>query len=439
MFASAASPDSYSPVLQDRPRDPIGWMALVPLGFVLLALNRLTVIDKPLFDEVHYLPAARALLAGSHLLNPEHPLLGKGALAIGIALFGDNPWGWRLGSVAAGTLALFAAMRAVWWASLSRFAALATGVLVATNFTLLVQARTAMLDIYMIAPAVAALWMGAAAVRRPRQARARLAAAGVLLGLALAAKWSAAAMIGFAGIGLAVARWPALRSGWRQWLIARDAAPFPGISLIEGLLWLVAVPLAVYAASFAPIPLLDRPPPQWNGVIAWQQHMWDLQRSVTKTHGYMSNWYHWVINYRPVWYFYEHYAGAQRGVLLLGNPLTMLAGLWGLVACIRLAWRHGRKDCGWAAAAYGAAMAMWVIAPKPVQFYYHYILPSILLMGCLALALDAYCWRRGRRWRAYAVIGGSCLLFAWFYPILTAARLPSKISFADYAWFQSWR
>jgi general L-amino acid transport system permease protein len=121
----------------------------VTLGFFLLCLVRLTVVTKPYFDEIHYLPAARAVLVLSQPLNPEHPPLGKEILALGIALFGDGPLGWRIMPALFGTLGLFAAMRALWFASLSRFATIACGVLLATAFPLFVQSRIAMLDIFM--------------------------------------------------------------------------------------------------------------------------------------------------------------------------------------------------------------------------------------------------------------------------------------------------
>src|SRR6187397_1410497 len=145
-------------------KDPIGWTLAVTLVFFAMCMVRLTIPSKPFFDEIHYLPAARAVLALSHPANPEHPPLGKEILALGIVLFG--------------TLGLFAATRAMWFASASRFATIACGVLLVTAFPLLVQSRIAMLDIFMASFALVALWLCAGAVREPETARPRLAAAG---------------------------------------------------------------------------------------------------------------------------------------------------------------------------------------------------------------------------------------------------------------------
>ena len=166
-----------------------------------------------------------------------------------------------------------------------------------------------------------------------------------------------------------------------------------------------------------------------------------LQNSVTESHPYQSTWRDWIINWRPIWYLYENVDGAQRGVLLIGNPFTMLAGLAAFGWCLwnGLTWR--RPDRIAFAAMFLACLGIWMLPGKPVQFYYLYLLPSTFLMGCLALALDAL-WRTGG-WRrsvpvfSLTVSGG---LFVWFYPILSAAVLhDGPQAFTMWMWLDSWR
>jgi dolichyl-phosphate-mannose-protein mannosyltransferase len=76
-----------------------------------------------------------------------------------------------------------------------------------------------------------------------------------------------------------------------------------------------------------------------------------------------------------------------------------------------------------------------------VQFYYHYFLPSCFLMAGLALALDEL-WQRGGRWgkrSALLVLALSCALFAYFWPILTAAPLDDAQAFLRWTWLKSWQ
>jgi dolichyl-phosphate-mannose--protein O-mannosyl transferase len=419
----------------DHQRDPLTWNVLIALAFLALLAIRLTIPGKPFFDEVHYVPAARAMLALSHPVNVEHPLLGKELIALGMRLFGDNPLGWRTLPALFGTLGLFAAMRALWFASASRFASLAGGVLIASDFMWFVMSRIAMLDIFMASFVLIALWAIAGAVRENETGRRRLAIAGIALGLAMAAKWNAVPLAVLPGLAFAAVRFHAL--GWRA-LTGSRAAPVAGIALWEAALWLGLVPLLTYALTFVPAMFYAQDPLSPTGLIAYHRQMIALQEEVVKPHPYQSVWYQWVADWRAIWFLYEPVDGAQRGVLLVGNPLTMLVGL------IALVWAgvHGltekRPDALAVFALYAVALGTWIVAAKPVQFYYHYLLPGTFLMAALALALDAR-WRRGRRKLALLTLVASVALFAGFYPILSAARLAGPQSFAHWMWLSSWR
>lgn len=413
-------------------RDPVGWTWIIAGAFLTLVLMRLNVPGHAFFDEVHYVPAARAWLNGQ-LLNLEHPPLGKLILAGSMRILGDNVWGWRLPGALAGAVTLFAAMRALWFASCRRFATLAYGVLLATGFMLFVQSRVAMLDMPMAMFLGIALWQAAAACREPETGRWRLALCGVMLGLALGTKWNVAPLLPLPGAAFFIWR---LRAGRRRLLTSRRGLPVPGVSLLEAGLWLGVVPLLVYAATFAPAFWLASDPLQGD-FLSHQRRMLALQESVVTPHNYQSAWWQWAVNLRPIWYMYEFTDGAQRGILMLGNPLTMLLGL------AALGW------CGWAAALradrtalaiavlYAVGFGFWIVAAKPVQFFYHYLLPHCFLLAALALALDAL-WRRGRRWAALLPLGTSVALFAWFWPILSAGPLAERDGFQRWMWLASW-
>lgn len=424
-----------SPVAPHHPRDPAGWCAGLTLVFLGLVCWRLGIPSKPYFDEIHYLPAARALIAGTDWLNREHPMFGKEVIAMGMAALGDHPWSWRLPSALAGSLALWASMRALWFAALSRFATLAYGVLLASGFFLFIHSRIAMLDVFMIAALSVAFWQCAAAVREPEHGRRSLAIAGVALGLALGTKWNAIPLAPLPGLAFAVARVHA--NGWRG-AFSRRGAPVPGVRLAEAALWLGMVPLLVYALTYLPAYLIEPVEVGRRGFIGLHQMMLQMQESVIKPHPYQSTWTDWIIDRRAIWYLYEPVDGAQRGVLLIGNPLTMLLGLPAMLWCAWAAWARQRIDALGVALIYAASLGMWIVAAKPVQFYYHYFLPSMALLAGLALALTAL-RERGWGWLSWLVLAGSVGVFAWFYPILDAAPLGGPRAFEHWMWVRSWR
>lgn len=419
-------------------RDPADWCAVWAVFFLALVWWRLGVPSQIYFDEVHYVPAARKLLEGVRA-NPEHPLLGKEAIAAAIALFGDRPLVWRVPSAIGGALGLFAFARLVWFATGKRLVTFAAMFLVATDFAWFIQSRIAMLDMVMALFGMTGLWLAVSAMRLPRQARWRLALSGISLGLALGAKWSIAPAAALPGLVFLIGK---LRANGRRFLTARSGGPVPGISLIEAALWLGLVPLCVYWLTFWPAFFWSTGAVDPWDPVGWHQTMLRLQDSVTRLHPYRSKWYQWMVNWRAIWYLYQPVDGpAHRGVLLIGNPFSMLAGLPALAWCLWAGINRHRADMLGFAMLYAASLGMWIISGKPIQFYYHYLLPGTFLMACLALALDDLWARRDRlRWLAPAALALSAAMFVYFYPIISSARLCcGRPSYIQWMWLDSWR
>jgi dolichyl-phosphate-mannose--protein O-mannosyl transferase len=419
-----------------RQRDPIWWCAIIALAFLALCWHRLGIPSRIYFDEVHYVPAARKLLQLIRA-NPEHPMVGKEIIAAAIWLGGDKPLVWRIPSAIFGALGLFAFGRMLWWGSGRRFATIAGMLLLATSFAWFIQSRIAMLDMIMAGFGMVALWQFAAAMHLPvKKARRRLAVTGVCLGLALGAKWSIAPAAALPGIAFLLLR---LRDQGFRFLTASNSGPVKGISLIEAAFWLGLLPLAVYWASFAPAFFWTDRPVDPLGFIAHHREMIALQDSVKKLHPYRSVWYEWIVDWRSIWYLYEKVDGAQRGVVLIGNPFSMIAGLPALLWCLWAGVRHRRGDALALAVLYIVSVGMWIVSGKPIQFYYHYLLPGTFLMGCLALALDAM-WNSKRRRLSLVVLAAAFGTFAWFYPIISAAQLhEGHRSYVKWMWLHSWR
>jgi dolichyl-phosphate-mannose--protein O-mannosyl transferase len=413
--------------------------------FALLAGWRLGLPTKPYFDEVHYVPAAREILsafetgAGAYR-NREHPLFAKELIALGMWALGDNPLGWRIVPWLSGVLALFAAIRALWHASADRFATLTFGVLAATGFSLFIHARIAMLDMVMVAALALAAWQFAAATARPEQSRWRLALTGVAIGLALGAKWNAIPLAMVPGIAFFIAR---ATAGRRRLFLSRRGAPVPGVTLVEAFVWLGILPLAGYAATFIPGYWLAAPlnpsPLAEHGLIGLHQEIFRLQSQLMTPHRYMSQWPQWVLNTRGIWYLYEEVDGAWRGVLLIGNPLTMLLGLPALVWCLIAG--ALRRDAARLAASlgYAASLGLWLVAPKPIQFYYHYFAPSLFLLAALALACSDLRRLPYGTWPAWGIPAASVAVFAFYFPIIAALPLSAGDDYLIWAWLKGWR
>jgi Dolichyl-phosphate-mannose-protein mannosyltransferase len=180
----------------------------------LLLLVGVTEPDKFYFDEVHYVPAARQMLApttSEPLLNPMHPPLAKQFIALSIASFGDNPIGWRYADTLFGALAIVA----VYLCGLVLFEAtgpaLASALIAVFNQMLFVQSRIAMLDIFSLAFGLFAI---AAFMYGFRKDRPQLwfGLTGLACGLSIACKWSGLFVLATCIVIIAAIR---LMQGWR--------------------------------------------------------------------------------------------------------------------------------------------------------------------------------------------------------------------------------
>ena len=405
----------------DRP-SPVA--LLIAVVAQLLFGWRLATPTSLVFDEVHYVPAARTLLALARPQNIEHPLLAKELIGLGIWLFGDTSLGWRaLSSVAA--TGVVTGVFALLWLGTGRMRPAITGaVLTALNFTVFVQARIAMLDGFMAAfvvgGAVCLLWaMHAPAGRVGR----RWAAGAAMLGLATACKWTAAPYVAFAGIAFLL-----LRRGrpdrWRG-LDAEVALAVLGLGSV-----------AVYFATFLPAFFYAEQPLTWRTLIAFQWTMYQQQTQVLPPHTYQSAWWTWPLDIRPIWYLYERVDWAQRGILLVGNPAVWWGGLVAVAAC---AWgwiRTRDVRLGVAAGLWIASFAIWPAIPKSLGFFYYYYLPGIWLAIPIAVAFDHWRARVDRRDEAYLLLVAG--MFVYFYPILSAAPLAGERSFLRWMWLRSW-
>lgn len=394
------------------------------------------------FDETAYVPAARLLNALSRPANIEHPLLGKYLVGWSIRLFGDTPVGWRVMSALFGAVALFATVMTATWTLRSIRAGVLAGGFALLGQLLFVMSRVAMLDIFLVAFLMLASWMIAVSVRADRGNRRRMALAGLFFGLAIGCKWSAVPFVPVIGLALATSRGAeAMRTGRgiSGWLLAQDLGPVRGISTLEAGFWLGPFAVLAYFATFIPAFGYASDPLTFSGLIPFQFEMLRLQSGPMAPHTYQSTPWQWLFDLRPIWFFYEPVDGIQRGVLLVGNPVMMWAGAIAVPVALFLGLRRGAQGLAALALLYLLAWGMWLIIPKQVMFYHHYLLPSLYLCMVLAGVIEHLWLRHDRRHTPIALIAIGVLSFWYFYPILSAAPLEGPRAFQRWMLFDSWR
>ncbi|HVC26832.1 MAG TPA: phospholipid carrier-dependent glycosyltransferase [Nitrososphaerales archaeon] len=114
-----ASSPTATAALQPGKQDNGTWsLDPVPSGPLTLTYEHLTCyatdkqVDGCIMDEVYYVPAAQTMLSGEKCApyadncNLEHPFLSKAFIAAGIAMFGNDAFGWRIFEVILGTFSI---------------------------------------------------------------------------------------------------------------------------------------------------------------------------------------------------------------------------------------------------------------------------------------------------------------------------------------------
>lgn len=415
--------------------------AVIAVAIFLIAhlalLIGLTTPEKFVFDEVHYVPAARQMLApvmSEPLLNPMHPPLAKELIAASIAAFGDNAFGWRYPATLFGALAVVA----IYLCGLALFAAqgpaIAAALIAAFNQMLYVQARIAMLDIFALGLSLLAIAAFMHGFRRERP-HALLALAGASFGFAAACKWSGLFPLGICIVIGAVIR---LMQGWRT--LFADAKPddwyrpdlWPDFRMQHAALCFAVLPAITYLAAFVPLYGFSL-----SDLLEAQRRIFaDNTTTAIAGHTYMSTWPSWPLLARPVWFLFDKTSENNvAAIVFLGNPLVLWPALVALAIVLRDFVVARRWDAFLIATFYFGSWLAWALLPRTLGFIYYY-LPA----ATIASLAPVYVLRREGlpRWLLWAYVGLAAIGFAVMLPISAAFTGTTMQNFNRLMLFQNW-
>jgi dolichyl-phosphate-mannose--protein O-mannosyl transferase len=356
---------------------------------LFLRLFRLSTPDKLIFDEIYYVDGARDLLKfGVEVTanKPEfivHPPVGKWVIALGIQIFGENPFGWRVMVALLGTLSILLIAKIA-----SRiFGALGYGLIAALlaffDGLNLVMSRTALLDITLTTFLLVATWF---LIDR------RFLFAGIFFGLALGTKWSAIFYILIFSL----------------YFVIKEIRESAERNTRKDLLWLMAirkiqlllVPLIVYVLSWIGWFISPRGwSRSWstdNGgeflasirsFIHYHFEILNFHKDLDSGHNYRSSAWQWLLQIRPTSFYYESpKCGGNicsQEVLALGTPLLWWSGALSLIFLLIL-WIK-RRDHSLLLLGVAAGWLPWFAFPERTTFSFY----SIVFQPWLILALVA--------------------------------------------------
>jgi len=394
------------------------------------------------FDELYYVDGARDFLkygvevAGSKPEFVVHPPVGKWCIALGIKIFGDNEFGWRIAVAIAGTLIILIAARLAHELFRSPFLTAVTAALLAFDGLLLVHSRTALLDLFLTLFILTATYFWF---------RQQYWFASIFFGLAIATKWSALYFIFLFGL---VTLYRLYRENTERELLR---------TLATRVVQFAVLPIGIYLTSwigwFASNRGWDRTYASnpFSSLIYYHKQMLDFHTSLIEKHAYQANPWGWLIVRRPTSFFYESPTGCgskscAQEVLALGTPVLWWSATIALVVLIGLwAWQfyHRNVDSKLTFILLGviAGYLPWFFFQKRTVFSFYAIVFEPFLILALVYCAKLFIDRSKIPANAQVIILGFVavvfLNFIYFLPLY----LGEVITYAQWhmrMWFASW-
>ncbi|MBO5335970.1 MAG: glycosyltransferase family 39 protein [Lachnospiraceae bacterium] len=387
--------------------------------------------DSMYFDEIYHGRTAYEFLKGLPTYETTHPPLGKIFIAIGVALFGMNPFGWRImgtlfGIAMVPVLYLFG-KRITGNTPVSALACF----LYAFDFMHFTQTRIATIDVFITFFVIIMYYFMYEYCTLDfskvsfTHTLLPLGACGIAMGLGLASKWTGA----YAGVGLAI-------------LFFANLIKIPNKkkTIAFCMVFFVAIPGLIYLLSY--LPFVDSSSANlWKKMIANQEYIFQYHSKLESTHPYSSTWKEWPVMIRPIWYYSNILSDTMReGISAFGNPSVWWIGIPAFLHMLYLALKKKDRTAVFLIIGYLAQYLPWFFVTR-VTFIYHYF-PSVAFV-VLMIAHSLMQFKNHCSSKVFALILSSYALVAFglfllFYPVLSGQPIEAEFAIQHLRWMDTW-
>ena len=403
------------------------------------------------FDEIYFPRTAYESINGYDIYEVTHPPMGKNIMALGVQIFGMNPFGWRF----MGTLFGVGLVPLMYLLALKLFKkrtyAFAAAFLMMFDFMRLAQTRLATIDSYSAFFILCMYYFMYDYFTQKSYEKKCFAKSllpllfsGIMFGLGAATKWVCI----YTGVGLAfmfflakylefddVLKGRVIGQTKKSWFVGNFMP-----TCFACVIFFIIIPLAIYTLSYIPYM-----PSSEKGlidiVLENQEYMFEYHSGLTDGHPYGSAWYTWPVNLRPIYYYSGSQANLPNGmdtsIVSMGNPLIWWTGLACIFPAGFYAWKKRDKGMMMAFIGYAVQFLPWVLVTR-VCFIYHYFtaVPFIIFMIVYViknLIEDGVI----NKYVVWIYLGLVLALFIAFYPVLTAREV-SREYIDSLRWFSTW-
>lgn len=414
------------------------------------------------FDEVYHPRNAWEIANNQDMYATVHPLLGTNLMALSIRLFGMNPLAWRLPGAIAGILMIPVMYMLCMTLFSSSFASIAGSVLLAGDFMHITTSRIGTLEPFSVLFIMIMFWYMARYCRlsfydAPKSLQYRLLlSSGIFTGIAIAAKWTGC----YTAAGLAVilfANW--IRRGIEYYesrkmlkhrellkpqelsealYIEKTFVPAIVESVLVCIISFIIIPILIYVFSYLPDRVWKND--TWSFVNVWKQcvYMYEYHANLEATHPYQSTWIQWILDLRPIWYYYgTSMTGTVHTIACFSNPLLTWIGIPSFFYIVYDTLKNRNKESWMILAGYVSALAPWALLVGRCVFAYHFYPASIFLILAVVMMVT--------KLASTAELKAGVIVFLIIYVIVFILFLPVTCGFGttlDYIhhleWLDGW-
>lgn len=371
---------------------------------LLSAFLRLYRLDYPknyVFDEVYHAYTAKEYLKGNKdawspwgksppgvAFEWLHPPIAKeimtGSMFI---LHSTDAWAYRLPGALFGILSIFLVYKLALLLFKKEKVALLSAFIFSLDGLLLVQSRTAMNDIYLVAFILISIIFFV---------KQRYFLAALFMGISMATKWS--------GIYIALLYFPVLLYQHQ----------------FKKLLYFIFIPPIIYLLSYTHYFLMGY---KFSDLVELHKQIWWYQTNLKATHTYSSPWWSWPLNLYPIWYFVDYQKNNMANIFASGNPVLFWTGSIMIVLTAWEAIKRKSVDLAIIILGFSAFWLPWALSPR-IMFLYHFS-PSVPFLS-LSLGYQLNKLMSDKKGRQLLVALLLLLLFSFLLvlPFLTGIHLP---------------
>ncbi len=392
-----------------------------------------TYMSQTYFDEIYFVQTAEQYLRLQSPYEWTHPPLGKLIQAAGIAVFGFDPFGWRIMGVLFATLmipVMFLLGKKLFGTWIGAFS---SALLLTFDFMHFTMGRMGTADTYVLFFSLLSqlfflIYFLKVIKEGWKTSVLPLFLAVIFFILGFSTKWLVLyGAVGMLGL-LAVLRIKDIAK-LKESLARKYAAFFDYPFLL--LLCFIGLAVGIYFLTYIPDMLTGRTFFGTNGVIDLQFAMYGYHSTLVASHPFASPWWSWPFlvsptGYVPLWLSSNSVSeGVRSSIAVFGNPAVWWVGFACIIAAAERAIRAKDLAATFITTVFFFSWIPYVFISR-VTFIYHFYVGMPFLCLASAYFINKYWNTKAGKIVTIVYFAAVIVVFGVFYNVISGVPAPSE-------------